>query len=149
MTDGVILIATSSAVVHSQDGHRTWIHRGRTTVREGHPILQGREHMFRPLTVDYEWPEADTEAATGQAISGDQPPAGTEPDEDGDGAPEQASSGDQPPAGTELEEDGDGGAGPDASAADTTPVDAQEARASKPAGRKPAGRPRGSGRTGQ
>lgn len=27
---------------------------GRTTVREGHPLLRGREMFFRPITVDYE-----------------------------------------------------------------------------------------------
>lgn len=25
-----------------------------TTVREGHPLLEGREHLFKPVVVDYE-----------------------------------------------------------------------------------------------
>lgn len=31
---------------------------GRTRVREGHPLLKGREHLFEPLTVDYEMEQA-------------------------------------------------------------------------------------------
>lgn len=36
------------------DGVPVQIHAGRTRVREGHPIMAGREHLFELLTVDYE-----------------------------------------------------------------------------------------------
>lgn len=31
---------------------------GRTTVREGHPLLKGRETLFEPLVVDYDVEQA-------------------------------------------------------------------------------------------
>jgi hypothetical protein len=36
--------------------------QSRTTVREGHPLLDGREHLFEPFTVDYEWAPPETKA---------------------------------------------------------------------------------------
>lgn len=36
------------------DGAEIAVQRGRTRVREGHPLLRGREHLFEPLKVDYE-----------------------------------------------------------------------------------------------
>ena len=45
------------------------IQRG-TTVREGHPLLAGREHLFEPFTVDFEYgPPADqpSEPPAGEA----------------------------------------------------------------------------------
>lgn len=41
----------------SVDGHQVAVQRG-TTVREGHPLLSGREHLFEPFTVDFEWTPA-------------------------------------------------------------------------------------------
>ena len=32
--------------------------RGETRVRVGHPILKGVEHLFVPLTANYEWEQA-------------------------------------------------------------------------------------------
>jgi hypothetical protein len=55
MSEGKILVAVTSAVVQMEE-KLAWIIRGRTTVREGHPILQGRDHMFRPLVVDFDTP---------------------------------------------------------------------------------------------
>lgn len=48
-----IMIATTSALIPFA-GREVCIAGGRTTVREGHPILKGREHMFRVLVPDYE-----------------------------------------------------------------------------------------------
>lgn len=46
----------------SVDGTQMAIQRG-TTVREGHPLLAGREHLFEPFTVDFEYgPPADQPA---------------------------------------------------------------------------------------
>lgn len=41
------------------DGVKHIVRADTTRVREGHPLLNGREHLFRPLTVQY-----DIEAAT-------------------------------------------------------------------------------------
>jgi len=54
---GRIFVARESFVC-DYDGRRVSIVRGRTRVREGHPIMQGREHKFEPLTVDYDIEEA-------------------------------------------------------------------------------------------
>lgn len=51
--EGSIMIATTSALIPFA-GREVCIAGGRTTVREGHPILKGREHMFRVLVPDYE-----------------------------------------------------------------------------------------------
>lgn len=50
-----ILVAKSSAQLLF-DGSRVNIRKGVTTVREGHPLLRGREHMFEPITVTYDVP---------------------------------------------------------------------------------------------
>jgi hypothetical protein len=97
MATGAILIATVSAVA-TVNGKQNWIIRGRTTAREGHPILAGREHMFRPLVVDFEVLEDDDtgEQAPGpddeQDDGGDQGDDGTTPDP----APDQSEVGQQP-----------------------------------------------------
>jgi hypothetical protein len=56
MADGGILVAATSATF-AYEGQTVWLTQGRTTVREGHPILKGREHLFKPFTIDYELPE--------------------------------------------------------------------------------------------
>jgi hypothetical protein len=53
MADGAILIATTSALI-PYEGREVCIAGGRTTAREGHPILAGREGLFRVLVPDYE-----------------------------------------------------------------------------------------------
>lgn len=64
--DRNILVAnTNAAIVH--DGQSVMLHRGRTHVRAGHPILAGREHMFEQLHVDYDVEQAT--AAPGEKRS--------------------------------------------------------------------------------
>ncbi len=48
-----ILVARQSAVF-THDGERIVIHKGQTRVRAGHPIVEGREDLFEPLTVHYD-----------------------------------------------------------------------------------------------
>jgi hypothetical protein len=48
-----ILVPRQSFIVW-QDGRPLRFRKGRTTVRQGHTILDGREHQFRPLTVDFD-----------------------------------------------------------------------------------------------
>ena len=59
-----IYVAAKTAVFE-HDGTRVRIVGGQTTVRAGHPLLDGREELFRPLTVDY-----DTDGDTSTAGSG-------------------------------------------------------------------------------
>jgi len=40
------------------DGDEVTVQKGRTRVREGHPLLAGREHLFEPQAVDYEVEQA-------------------------------------------------------------------------------------------
>lgn len=56
-----ILVARQSGVV-ILDGVRYQIHRGRTTAHANHPIVRGREQMWRALTIDYAVDEAKAEA---------------------------------------------------------------------------------------
>lgn len=60
--DRGILVANTSAVL-THEGRRVVLRRGVTLVREGHPITQGREHMFEPITLHYDH-EAPVEQAT-------------------------------------------------------------------------------------
>lgn len=55
MAEGAILIATESAMF-DYEGKRVVITAGRTTAREGHPVLKGREQLFGPLQVNFELP---------------------------------------------------------------------------------------------
>lgn len=57
-----ILVARESAVF-THDGEKHVIHRGITRVRAGHPILEGREDLFEPLTVHYDVETARQEPA--------------------------------------------------------------------------------------
>src|ERR1700744_4218097 len=95
MAEGQILIAHTSAMVLDEQGKRTWIIKGHTTAREGHPILEGREHMFRPLKVHFEWPE-DTTPAVPVAAAGPDPDGG-EPDGDQDGSEDGPAPGEDEP----------------------------------------------------
>lgn len=69
---GQILVAKTSAAF-SFDGKSVILSAGRTTVREGHPILEGREALFEPMKVDF---ELDSEAPD------DPPPVETPPTSD-------------------------------------------------------------------
>lgn len=54
---GEILVAVTSGVV-VVDGHRHTIRKGRTHVREGHPIQAAHPGMFGPIRVDHDVEEA-------------------------------------------------------------------------------------------
>lgn len=47
-----ILIADQS-VAFEHDGKPCTIIAGKTTARVGNPILKGREHLFKPLVIDF------------------------------------------------------------------------------------------------
>lgn len=52
-----ILIAVESAAIR-YDGDLVFVHKGRTRVRKGHPILKGNEHLFGPIDVHYDVEQA-------------------------------------------------------------------------------------------
>lgn len=58
-----VYVAKKTAVLQV-DGKRVTIRRGLTRVREGHPLLDGREDLFEPLTVHYDVEQAS--AAPGE-----------------------------------------------------------------------------------
>jgi hypothetical protein len=119
MAEGKILIARTSAVVLDEHGKRTWISKGQTA-REGHPILEGREHMFRPLVVDYE-------------LGGEQPRGGQLEDEQHD----PAQPGDEKTVhADDDEQDGDDQAADDQAADEPGSGDAPEPDAKPQAPRK-------------
>jgi hypothetical protein len=60
---GRILVATESFSARFEGSDHGFTD-GRTTVREGHPILKGIEHLFRPITPNYEWQRNGVEQAT-------------------------------------------------------------------------------------
>jgi hypothetical protein len=75
MAEGKILVATTSATF-DHEGRRIWLRQGRTTAREGHPILKGRENLFKPLEVDFEVtekPAAKPQARVGGQQAGKPP----------------------------------------------------------------------------
>lgn len=54
---GRIFVAKES-FSFDQDGATVMVTAGRTRVREGHPILAGKEQFFEELVVDYEVEQA-------------------------------------------------------------------------------------------
>lgn len=68
MASGAVLVALDSAFF-THEGQPVTVTRGVTTVREGHPILKGRENLFGPLKVDYELPETKTAPAKAAAAA--------------------------------------------------------------------------------
>jgi len=64
---GEILIAVESAVFR-YEGADVVITKDQTRVRAGHPILKGREHLFRPIDAHYEIEQAT--AAPGERRGG-------------------------------------------------------------------------------
>lgn len=103
MAEGAILVAAESAMFEF-GGRKVFLVQGRTTVRDGHPILKGREKLFRLLAVDFET-EQNRERDSGDG--GDDPGSG---DEDVQGPAEEAGDGSGPeaPAGDDDPGDGDG-----------------------------------------
>lgn len=61
-----ILVAKTNAVF-DYEGRRVVIRAGVTRVRAGHPITEGREDLFEPITVDYDVEQAT--AAPGEKRS--------------------------------------------------------------------------------
>lgn len=58
-----IYVATRSAVLYHGD-KRVRLVKGVTTVRAGHPLLEGRDDSFEPLTVEY---DTDADSAGGES----------------------------------------------------------------------------------
>jgi hypothetical protein len=56
MAETGILICRESFLT-DWEGQRRIFTAGQTTIREGHPIVKGNEHLFEPLTITYELPE--------------------------------------------------------------------------------------------
>jgi hypothetical protein len=65
MAEGKVLVAATSATFDFE-GKRVWLQQGRTTAREGHPVTRGREHLWKPLAVDFETEAPKAPAAKGQ-----------------------------------------------------------------------------------
>lgn len=70
MAQGAILVATMS-VLFDYEGQRVVLAEGVTTAREGHPVIKGREHLWKPLAVDFETGAQDPPKAP--AAKGQQP----------------------------------------------------------------------------
>lgn len=52
-TAGVIYVATESFSKRFEGADHQFV-QGQTRVRAGHPILQGVEHLFKPIDANYE-----------------------------------------------------------------------------------------------
>jgi hypothetical protein len=79
MASGNVLVALQGAFF-TFEGQPVTVIAGKTTVREGHPILRDRGNLFGPLAVDYDLPAApadDPPAVTDDlpAVANDGPPA--------------------------------------------------------------------------
>lgn len=77
MADGAILVAREGAMLE-YEGRRVFLNAGKTTVREGHPILKGREHLFEPLAVDFEVEQDAGDTGTAQKQTRGRKPAARE-----------------------------------------------------------------------
>lgn len=55
---GKIYVARYSAVLDGPDGGQVTVTGGVTRVREGHPLLRGRESMFDEVSVHYDIEDA-------------------------------------------------------------------------------------------
>lgn len=76
--DRAILVATSS-VLAEYDGRPLYIHKGVTTVREGHPLLDTFGGHFVPQTPMFEWTDADKAAKERELAAEAEEPAEAEP----------------------------------------------------------------------
>ncbi|MFJ1653513.1 histone-like nucleoid-structuring protein Lsr2 [Streptomyces sp. NPDC088337] len=104
---GEILVAkVSASVIHG--GRTIILTAGKTTVRAGHALLTGREHMFMPLHVDYDVEDSgepgddsggEPEGAMAQTMRASVAPDDTEAaPEDAESEPEQAPEPEPEPA---------------------------------------------------
>src|SRR5262245_50436951 len=59
-SDGAILVASRSFVLWD-GGRMVRFLRGKTTIREGHRLLEGNEDRFKPFVVDFELPADPTD----------------------------------------------------------------------------------------
>ena len=57
MSTNDVYVATASFEAFI-DGQRVLVQRGKTRVRDGHPLLDGREHLFTPQTVRFDVEQA-------------------------------------------------------------------------------------------
>jgi hypothetical protein len=55
---GKIFVALANAVLDLPDGGRAVIVAGQTRVREGHPLLRGRESLFQEINAHFEFEDA-------------------------------------------------------------------------------------------
>lgn len=58
MAEGKIYVASQDGLCVLEDGRVVTLKAGVTRVREGHPLLKGREVMFRELDVHYDLEDA-------------------------------------------------------------------------------------------
>lgn len=65
-----ILVANTTCMIE-HDGRQVMLRRGITTVRSGHPITEGHEQLFDPITVhfDRDVPVEQATAAPGEKRS--------------------------------------------------------------------------------
>lgn len=54
MAEGKIYVAVQDGLCQLPDGNYVTLKTGVTRVREGHPLLKGRESMFKELDVHYD-----------------------------------------------------------------------------------------------
>lgn len=66
MASGKVLVASQSFVVW-EGGRMVRFRRNRTTIRDGHPLLEGNEHRFRPFKVDFDLALAPKATTGGEA----------------------------------------------------------------------------------
>lgn len=62
MEKAEILVANRTSLIR-HEGREVMLRRGQTTVRAGHPIMDGREFCFDALPVTFEWPPPEPGAA--------------------------------------------------------------------------------------
>jgi hypothetical protein len=74
---GTIYVARQSFVVWD-GGRMLRFRRGRTTIRAGHHLIEGREKSFAPLEVTYELEPAPSPAASSSSTKKAPPPGAAE-----------------------------------------------------------------------
>lgn len=61
MADGILVALDSAMIIYTDENgeqQRAYVHKGVTRVREGHPMLEGREELFGPIDVHYDVEQA-------------------------------------------------------------------------------------------